>query len=156
MRFSTLATALSSISSASAAIYGITVPAVLSPNATFPLTFISNIDQSSALDVAVAYGFSAPPAYRGALGFNYKTIYLAGEDSDYQMGTNYTVDVVAPEAIAGYNGSVVVTASVYQIFGYSGVYRLNSFNVTVDVGDASSDDGVVASVNGDTKATCDL
>ncbi|EMD90764.1 hypothetical protein COCC4DRAFT_29978 [Bipolaris maydis ATCC 48331] len=156
MRFSTLATALASISSASAAIYGITAPAVLSPNETFPLTFISNIDQSSALDVAVAYGFSALPAYRGALGFNYETIYLAGPESGYQMGTNYTVNVVAPAAIAGYNGSVVVTASVYQIFGFSGVYRLNSFNVTAEVGDASPNDGVVSNVNGDTKATCFL
>ncbi|EUC34676.1 hypothetical protein COCCADRAFT_35713 [Bipolaris zeicola 26-R-13] len=156
MRFSTIAMALASVSSASAAIYAITVPAVLTPNTTFPLTFNSNLDATNSLDVAVAYGFGAPPPYAGALGFNFKTIYLAGEESGYKMGTNYTVDVVAPAAIAGYNGSVVVTAAVYQIFGYSGTYFLKTFNVTVDVGDASPDDGVVFNGDGDNKATCNL
>jgi hypothetical protein len=139
MRFSTLVAALASASSAAASIYGISAPNTIAPNKTFPLTFNANIDQSSSLDVAVAWGFSPAPGFRGTLGQNFETLYLAGDNSSYPRGTNFTVDVMAPAAIADYkNDTVVVTAGVYQIFGVSGSIVLSVFNVTLNVGDRLS------------------
>jgi hypothetical protein len=68
MRISTLTTALTTASLASARLIGISAPSTLTPNSNFTLTLLSEGYIQTVADIAVAWGFDLLPGYPGSLG----------------------------------------------------------------------------------------
>lgn len=149
MRFNTLATSLAAASAASARIIGIAAPSVLCPNETFTLTLLTENYIQSVADISVAWGYSLAPGYPTTLGSFVQSAYLGPEKSNTLE--NVTVEATVPAQLANdaYNGSLVLSAGVYSLYGASSSVTVAGFNVTVEVGDeASCGDAEVVRSNG--------
>ncbi|KAG9193025.1 hypothetical protein G6011_03060 [Alternaria panax] len=139
MRFSTLATALTSATLASSRLTGIAAPSTLAPNSTFTLTLLSEGYINAVADVAVAWGFDIAPGYPGSLGGFTGSAYLGPEKSN-QGQDNVTITATVPEGLAGelYAGmEVLLNAGIYSLYGASGGLTVTGFNVTVKIGEAT-------------------
>ncbi|KAJ4309099.1 hypothetical protein N0V94_009083 [Neodidymelliopsis sp. IMI 364377] len=142
MRFSTLATALTTLSAASARIIGIEVPSTLAPNSTFNLTLLTENYIQSVSDISVAWGYALAPGYPLTLGAFTQSSYLGPNASNTLE--NVTVQATVPEDLSSdsWNGSLVLNAGVYSLYGASGSPVVTGFNVTVQVGDETSEEVV--------------
>jgi hypothetical protein len=139
MRFSTLATALTSATLASSRLIGIAAPSTLAPNSTFTLTLLSEGYIQTVADVAVAWGFSIAPGYPGSLGSFTDSAYLGPEKSN-QGQDNVTIIATVPEGLASdsYKGQeILLSAGIYSLYGASGSTTVTGFNVTVKVGEVT-------------------
>ncbi|KAI4636304.1 hypothetical protein J4E83_001258 [Alternaria metachromatica] len=139
MRFSTLTTALTSLSLASGRLIGIAAPSTLAPNSTFTLTLLSEGYIQSVADVAVAWGFSLAPGYPGTLGSFAQSAYLGPEKSN-QGQENVTITATVPAGLAmdAYQGKdILLNAGIYSLYGASGGATVTGFNVTVRVGEST-------------------
>ena len=145
MRFSTLTTsALASASLASARLVGISAPTTLAPNTTFDLTLLSEGYIQSVADIAVAWGFQLAPGYTGALGSFPGSAYLGPEKSNIAQD-NLTISATVPAGLdsESWKGKdVVLTAGIYSLYGASGGPVVAGFNVTVRIGDVTSNETV--------------
>jgi hypothetical protein len=144
MRFSTLTTALTSLSLASARLTGIAAPSVLAPNSTFTLTLLSEGYIQSVADISVAWGFSLAPGYPGSLGSFTNSAYLGPEKSNQgQQNVTLTATVPAGLAMDAYMGKdVLLSAGIYSLYGASGTVTVTGFNVTIRVGESTGDEVV--------------
>ncbi|EMD95649.1 hypothetical protein COCHEDRAFT_1221398 [Bipolaris maydis C5] len=118
MRLTPLTLALSTLSTTSAFISGITLPATIAPNKPYTITFDAKVDPYSMwTDVAVTWGYNSPP------------------------GSTNTVPVkpvtTAPDGIQKFNKErkVDIVATVFTVGAITGNVGFTSFDVTVDVGD---------------------
>ncbi|KAK3303573.1 uncharacterized protein B0T15DRAFT_279698 [Chaetomium strumarium] len=137
MRFSTLATALTSATLASSRLIGIAAPSTLAPKSTFTLTLLSEGYIQTVADVAVAWGFSLAPGYPGSLGSFSDSAYLGAEKSN-QGQDNVTITATVPEGLAGdaYKGQeILLSVGIYSLYGASGGATVTGFNVSVKVGE---------------------
>jgi hypothetical protein len=144
MRLTTLTTALTSLTLASARLTGIAAPSVLAPNSTFTLTLLSEGYIQSVADISVAWGFSLAPGYPGSLGSFTNSAYL-GPDKSNQGQQNVTLTATAPAGLAmdAYAGKdVLLSAGIYSLYGASGSVTVTGFNVTVRVGESTGDEVV--------------
>ena len=146
MRFSTLATALTSATLASSRLIGIAAPSTLAPNSTFTLTLLSEGYIQSVADISVAWGFSLAPGYPGSLGSFTNSAYLGPEKSN-QGQENVTITATAPAGLAmdAYMGKdLLLSAGIYSLYGASGGVTVTGFNVTVRVGERTGDEVVTS------------
>ncbi|KAH7406600.1 hypothetical protein DE146DRAFT_398028 [Phaeosphaeria sp. MPI-PUGE-AT-0046c] len=146
MRFSTITTALSASSLASARIIGLAAPSTLAPNSTFSLTLLTENYIQSVADVAVAWGFQTPTennptGYPYTLGSLKDSSYLGPEKSNTL--SNVTIDATTPATLEK-GKDVVLSVAVMSLYGASGGPITQAWNVTVHVGDEGSED-IVAS-----------
>jgi hypothetical protein len=144
MRFSTLTTALTFLTLASARLTGIAAPSVLAPNSTFTLTLLSEGYIQSVADISVAWGFSLAPGYPGSLGSFTNSAYLGPEKSNQgQQNVTLTATVPAGLAMDAYMGKdVLLSAGIYSLYGASGTVTVTGFNVTIRVGESTGDEVV--------------
>ncbi|OAL04595.1 hypothetical protein IQ06DRAFT_290651 [Phaeosphaeriaceae sp. SRC1lsM3a] len=146
MRTSTLLTALTSSSLASARIIGLAAPATLTPNASFTLTLLTENYIQSVADVAVAWGFQTPTE-NNPTGFPYtlgsfaNSAYLGPEKSNTLQ--NVTIDATAPATLEK-GKDVVLGVAVMSLYGASGGPITQAWNVTVHVGEEASGDLVAS------------
>ena len=132
MRLSTLTTTLATASLATARIIGIQIPSTLSPNASFPLTLLTEGYIQSVADVAVAWGFSAAPGYPYSLGPFTESAYLGPDKSNTRE--NITLNANAPAQLQNWMGQdVVLSASLMSLYGASGGPTVTNFNATFKV-----------------------
>lgn len=142
MRFTSLATALTTLSAASARIIGIEAPSTLAPNSKFNLTLLTEGYIQSVADISVAWGYSLAPGYPLSLGAFTQSSYLGPDKSNTRE--KVTVEATVPESLASdsWNGSLVLSAGVYSLYGASSGPVVTGFNVTVHVGDETSEETV--------------
>jgi hypothetical protein len=138
MRFSTLASALTTLSLASARIVGLSTPSALTPNSTFTITLLSENYIQSVQEVAVAWGFQVPTSanpqgYPYTLGRYTNSSYLGPEKSNTQG--NVSIEAMVPGALE-VGQDVVFSVALMSIYGASGGPITQSWNVTVHVGEA--------------------
>lgn len=135
MRFTPLATTLAALSTASARIIGISSPSTLAPNSTFTLTLLTENYIQSVSDISVAWGYSLAPGYPTTLGSFVQSAYLGPSKSNTLE--NVTIEAMVPAQLANeaYNGSLVLNAGVYSLYGASGSVTVTGFNVSVEVGE---------------------
>ncbi|KAF1931099.1 uncharacterized protein M421DRAFT_417746 [Didymella exigua CBS 183.55] len=152
MRFTSFATALTTLSVASARIYGIEVPSTLAPNSTFNLTIITGNYVQSVADISVAWGYSLAPGYPETLGSFIQSSYLGPNKSNTL--DNITIEATVPASLGSdsWNGSLILSAGVYSLYGASSSPVIDGFNVTVQIGEETSEetvssDGFAWSVN---------
>jgi hypothetical protein len=145
MRTSILATALLS-TAASARIIGLSAPETIKPNTPFTFSLLTQNYIQSVADVSVAWGYQVPTAgnphgYPKTLGYPTGSSYLGPSKSNV-LG-NVSVEAVAP---ANYDqGSYLVfSVAVTSLYGASGGPVIQSWNVTVQIAEETSDE-VVAS-----------
>ncbi|KAF3003183.1 hypothetical protein E8E13_009383 [Curvularia kusanoi] len=158
MRFTTLATSLAAASAASARVVGISAPATLAPNSTFTLTLLTENYIQSVADISVAWGYSLAPGYPTTLGSFVQSAYLGPNKSNTLQ--NVTVQATVPAGLANeaYKGKeLVLNAGVYSLYGASSSATVAGFNVTVEVGEETSEDvvsskGTAWNVNSESKA----
>ncbi|KAL1798920.1 hypothetical protein ACET3X_002957 [Alternaria dauci] len=142
MRFSTLATALTSATLASSRLIGIAAPSTLAPNSTFTLTLLSEGYIQSVADIAVAWGFNVAPGFPGTLGSYTGSAYLGPEKSN-QGQDNVTITATVPAELADedFQGKdILLNAGIYSLYGVSGGTVVTGFNVTVRVGATTGGD----------------
>ncbi|KZM27774.1 uncharacterized protein EKO05_0002468 [Ascochyta rabiei] len=144
MRFTSLATALTTLSAASARIIGIEAPSTLAPNSTFNLTLLTESYIQSVADISVAWGYALAPGYPATLGAFIQSSYLGPNKSN--TAENITIQATVPAGLASdsYNGSLVLTAGVYSLYGASSAPVVTGFNVTVEVGEETSEELVIS------------
>jgi hypothetical protein len=144
MRTSTLTTALTTASLASARLIGISAPSSVAPNSTFQLTLLSEGYIQSVADVAVAWGFDLLPGYPGSLGGYASSAYL-GPSKSNQGQNNVTISATVPAELAEayyFGKEMLLNAAVYSLYGASSGTTVTGFNVTVSIGNATSGDVV--------------
>lgn len=139
MRFTTLATTLTTLTAASARIIGISAPTTLAPNSTFNLTLLTENYIQSVSDISVAWGYSLSPGYPTTLGSFVQSSYLGPNKSNTLE--NVTVQATVPAQLENeaYNGTLVLSAAVYSLYGASGTVSVAGFNVSVEVGEETSE-----------------
>lgn len=142
MRFTSLATTLTTLSAASARIIGIEAPSTLAPNSTFNLTLLTENYIQSVADISVAWGFALAPGYNLTLGSFTQSSYLGPDKSNTLE--NITVQATVPEGLDSdsWNGSLVLSAGVYSLYGASGSPVVAGFRVPVKVGSETSEETV--------------
>lgn len=142
MRFTNFATALTTLSAVSARIIGIEAPSTLAPNSTFNLTLLTENYIQSVADISVAWGYALAPGYPLSLGSFIQSSYLGPDKSNTLK--NVTVQATVPEGLDSnsWNGSLVLSAGVYSLYGASSGPVVTGFNVTVRVGCETSEDVV--------------
>lgn len=142
MRFTSFATALTTLSAASARIIGIEAPSVLAPNSTFNLTLLTENYIQSVADISVAWGYSLAPGYPATLGSFVQSSYLGPNKSNTLE--NITIEATVPAGLASdtYNGSLILSAGLYSLYGASSSPVVTGFNVTVHVCSETSEDTV--------------
>lgn len=142
MRFTSFATAITTLSAASARIIGIEAPSTLAPNSTFNLTLLTENYIQSVADISVAWGYSLAPGYPTTLGAFTQSSYLGPNKSNTLE--NITVEATVPAGLDNdvYNGSLILSAGVYSLYGASSGPVVTGFNVTVHIGDQTSEETV--------------
>ena len=128
MRFTSFATALVTLSAASARIIGIEVPSTLAPNSTFNLTLLTQNYIQSVADISVAWGYALAPGYPTTLGAFTQSSYLGPSKSNTLE--RITVEATVPEGLDSdsWNGNVVLSAGVYSLYGASSTPVVTGFN----------------------------
>lgn len=138
MRLTPITLALTTLSTTSAFISGITVPATIAPNKPYTITFDERFDSSNLwTDVAVTWGYNNPPGSINSVG-QYATIYhLPPNPKQAPVKLRTT----APDHIQLFNKQkkIEIVAAVFTVGSFVGNVGFTTFNVTVDVGDKVSD-----------------
>jgi hypothetical protein len=148
MRFTGLATTLTTLSAASARIIGIEAPSTLAPNSTFNLTLLTENYIQSVADISVAWGYALAPGYPLSLGAFIQSSYLGPSKSNTLE--KVTVEATVPEGLDSdsWNGSLVLSAGVHSLYGASSSPVVTGFNVTVQVGEETSEETVKSNGTG--------
>ncbi|KAL1596660.1 hypothetical protein SLS60_009308 [Paraconiothyrium brasiliense] len=150
MRASSFGSVLATASLASARLTGLAAPATLAPSQPFTLTLLTENYIQTVADVSIAWGYSLAPGYPLTLGNPNDSAYL-GPDKSNQLD-NVTIETTAPKELENWKGKEVVLAgSLFSLYGASGTPSVTNFNVTVTVGDETSDELVRS--NGFTSGT---
>lgn len=152
MRFSSLVAGLTTLSAASARIIGIEAPSTLAPNSNFTLTLFTENYIQAVADISVAWGYSLAPGYPGSLGSFAQSAYLGPSKSNTFENITVQATVPADLASASYNGSLLLSAGVTSLYGASAGPVVMGFNVTVKIGEETSEetvtsDGVAWNIN---------
>lgn len=144
MRLASLAAALASLTTSSARIIGIQAPSTLAPNTTFTLTLLTENYIQAVSDISVAWGYSLAPGYPASLGSFTQSSYLGPDKSNTLE--NITVEATVPPGLASpsWNGSLVLSAGVYSLYGASSGPVVTGFNVSVSVGEETSEETVAS------------
>lgn len=145
MRFTSLATALTTLSAASARIVGIAAPAVLAPNSTFNLTLLTENYIQAVADISVSWGYAKAPGFRLSLGYFDQSAFLGPNKSNVLQ--NITVPATVPADLADaalWSGDLVLAAAVHSLLGKSHAPVVEGFNVTVRVGEETSEELVAS------------
>jgi hypothetical protein len=142
MRFTSLAAALTTLSAASARIIGIEAPSTLARNGTFNLTLLTEGYIQSVADISVAWGYELAPGYYASVGAYPQSAYLGPNKSNTY--DNITVEATVPAELNDpiWNGSLTLAAGVYSLYGVGSGPVVTGFNVTVQVGDETSEETV--------------
>ncbi|KAF2731917.1 hypothetical protein EJ04DRAFT_401703, partial [Polyplosphaeria fusca] len=119
-----------------ARLIGIAAPSTLAPGKPFTLTLLTENYIQTVADVAVAWGYSAPPGHIYSLGSPSASAYLGPEKSN-QLN-NVSISTTAPAELANFGGEVVLSAAVFSLYGVSSGPSVANFNVTVKVGGETS------------------
>ncbi|EUC36100.1 hypothetical protein COCCADRAFT_89171 [Bipolaris zeicola 26-R-13] len=122
MRLTPITLALTTLSTTSAFISGITVPATIAPNKPYTITFDERFDSSNLwTDVAVTWGYNNPPGSINSAPVKLRT--------------------TAPDHIQLFDKQkkIEIVAAVFTVGSFVGNVGFTTFNVTVDVGDKVSD-----------------
>ncbi|RFU79564.1 secreted nis1 [Trichoderma arundinaceum] len=133
MRFS-IAAAAPLLSAANALISGIAVPETVAPGDTIQATITTQNYIQAVYDVAIVFGFAPGDGFPGSLGSVLGSFYLGPHESN--IVTNITKTITIPDGIA--KGDGIITASVMSLWGAAAGPALNTFNVTITVGDVTS------------------
>lgn len=138
MRFTSLATALTTLSAASARIIGIEAPATLAPNSTFTLTLLTENYIQTVSDISVAWGYNLAPGFPATLGSFVQSSYLGPNKSN--TIESITIEATVPEQLASdsYNGTLLLNAGVYSLYGAGSTPVVSGFNVSVTIGEVTS------------------
>ena len=143
MRTSTLLSTLATATLASARIVGLAAPRTLAPSQPFTLTLISENYIQSVADISIAWGYSPAPGFPQTLGAYTNSSYLGPSKSNQR--NNITLETVAPAELDIFaDKNVTLAASLFSLYGASGSPAVLSFNVTVNVGDETSEELVVS------------
>ncbi|KAK1584905.1 uncharacterized protein LY79DRAFT_705044 [Colletotrichum navitas] len=91
----------------------------------------------SVQDIAIAFGMAPETsAHPGTLGQNVLGSFYLGPDKSNTV-ENITQSVTVPAGLAA--GQYVFAAGLYSLYGASSSTTLSNYNVTITVGDATSD-----------------
>lgn len=143
MRVSALAATLAAASLSSARIVGIAAPSTIAPNSTYTLTLLTENYIQSVADIAVAWGFSTPPGFQYSLGSFVTSSYLGPTKSNTLK--NVTIEASAPAGLENWQGKeVLLSAGVYSLYGVSSGPTVLNANVTINVGEKTSNDVVTS------------
>lgn len=147
MHFSTIASALATASLATARIVGLSTPATLTPNTTFPITLLSENYIQSVSEIAVAWGFQVPTnanpqGYPYTLGSFTGSSYLGPNASNTL--SNVTIQATVPAALQA-GQDMVFGVAVMSLYGASAGPITQGWNVTVHVGEGQDEGEVVSS-----------
>src|ERR1700712_1656916 len=140
MHISTIFAGLSSLSLSSAIITGFSVPDTIKPGDRFQLTINTANYIQSVYDVGVAFGIASGSGFQGALGNIVDSFDLGPSESN--ILTPITEYVVVPNGIPV--GPAVFTGSFYSLFGAALAPTLTTYNVSVTIGDTTSDTRVTS------------
>jgi hypothetical protein len=139
MRASTLLTTLATTTLTTARLTGLAAPATLAPSQPFTLTLLTENYIQSVADVSIAWGYALAPGYPLTLGSLTSSAYLGPDKSN--SVDNVTIATTAPKELEQFKGKEVVLAgSLFSLYGASGTPSVTNFNVTVTVGDATSEE----------------
>ncbi|KAJ0336223.1 hypothetical protein COL922a_008245 [Colletotrichum nupharicola] len=134
-----IAAAASLFALANARIYGIAFPETVKAGDQVNAIIETENYIQSVQDVAVAFGIALEAsAYPGTLSTVIGSFYLGPEKSN--VLDNITETVTIPADLAA--GTYVVSAGVYSLYGASSSTTLTNYNVTITVGDATSENYV--------------
>jgi len=133
----TLLTLLTTTSLTAARLTGIAAPSTLAPSQPFTLTLLTENYIQSVADISVVWGFAPTPGFPLSLGAFVSSAYLGPSKSNQLQ--NVTIPATAPADLAQWKGKqVVLSASLFSLYGVSGTPSVANFNVTVNVGDQTS------------------
>lgn len=127
---------LSLITLSQARIIGISAPSTVAPGVPFTISVLTQNYIQTVYDVAIGFGISAGAGYPGTLGNVLATEYLGPDKSNVITPLNFTVSV--SESFA--KGEATIAASLMSLYGASSAPTLGEWNVTVTVGDATSEE----------------
>ncbi|OLN86171.1 hypothetical protein CCHL11_04114 [Colletotrichum chlorophyti] len=132
-----LSVAASLFALANARIYGIAFPETVKAGDNVTAIVETENYIQTVQDIAIAFGIAPEAsAYPQTLGQNFLgSFYLGPEKSN--IIENITEIVTIPEDLAP--GKYVVAAGLYSLYGASKSTTLTNYNVTVTVGDATSE-----------------
>ncbi|KAI8254195.1 hypothetical protein K4K58_006534 [Colletotrichum sp. SAR11_239] len=134
-----IAAAASLFALANARIYGIAFPETVKAGDQVNAIIETENYIQSVQDVAIAFGIAPEAsAYPGTLATVIGSFYLGPEKSN--VLDNITETVTIPAELAA--GTYVVSAGVYSLYGASSSTTLTNYNVTISVGDATSENYV--------------
>ncbi|KAJ0347649.1 hypothetical protein COL154_011129 [Colletotrichum chrysophilum] len=134
-----IAAAASLFALANARIYGIAFPETVKAGDQVNAIIETENYIQSVQDVAIAFGIAPEAsAYPGTLSTVIGSFYLGPEKSN--VLDNITETVTIPGELAA--GTYVVSAGVYSLYGASSSTTLTNYNVTITVGDATSENYV--------------
>lgn len=139
MRAATVISTLATASLAAARLTGLAAPSTLAPSQPFTLTLLTENYIQSVADISIAWGYSLAPGYPLTVGSFPSSSYL-GPDKSNQL-ENVTIDATAPKELEQWAGKEVVLAgSLFSLYGASGTPSVTNFNVTVTVGNETSEE----------------
>ncbi|SPN99288.1 related to nitrate transporter CrnA [Cephalotrichum gorgonifer] len=135
LRF-TLAALSAMAPAANARIYGIAIPETIKAGDEITAIIASSNYIQSVYDVAIAFGISpAAAAYPDSLGTVLDSFYLGPEKSNSLK--NLTEVITFPDSLK--EGDHVVSASLMSLYGATSGPTLTNYNVTIQIGDKTSD-----------------
>ncbi|KAF2439697.1 hypothetical protein P171DRAFT_109422 [Karstenula rhodostoma CBS 690.94] len=139
MRTTTLLTTLASATLTTARLTGIAAPSTLTLSQPFNLTLVTENYIQSVADISIAWGYQPAPGYPFSLGAYPSSEYL-GPNKSNQLD-NVTISTTAPAGLKEWSGKeVVLSASLFSLYGASAGPSVTNFNVTVKVGEEVSED----------------
>ncbi|EXF83663.1 hypothetical protein CFIO01_00805 [Colletotrichum fioriniae PJ7] len=135
-----LAAAAGLFAMANARIYGIAFPETVKAGDEVQAIIETENYIQTVADIAIAFGIAPEAsAYPGTLGQNVLgSFYLGPEKSN--VLDNITETVTIPADLAA--GKYVVSAGLYSLYGASSSSTLSNYNVTITVGNATSENYV--------------
>ncbi|RDL34584.1 uncharacterized protein BP5553_07712 [Venustampulla echinocandica] len=123
-----------------ARITGISAPRIIKPGEPFQISVLTQDYIQAVYDVAIVFGISPGRAYPNSLGSVISSEYLGPSKSNTVDTLNFTV--MMDESTT--KGKAILTASLMSLYGALHSPMLDSFNVTVDLGDATSAETVAS------------
>ncbi|GJC87583.1 hypothetical protein ColLi_10421 [Colletotrichum liriopes] len=134
---SSLAVAAGLFALANARIYGIAFPETVKAGDEVEAIIETENYIQSVQDIAIAFGIATEAsAYPGTLGQNVLGSFYLGPEKSNTL-ENITEFVTIPAGLVA--GEYVVAASLYSLYGASSSATLSNYNVTVTVGEVTSE-----------------
>jgi hypothetical protein len=131
---------LTLLSTAYAVIVGLQAPSTIVPGENFTISLLTADYSQSVYDVAAAFGFALGTGFPGELGTVIASEYLGPSKSNTVERLDFTVQVDPSTP----QGSAVLAASVFSLYGAGADPTLTRYNVTVQVGTVVSSDFVAS------------